>query len=257
MRRVARTVVIAAVLAGATLPATGSVAPSTNGAGQETERPVRMVALDAVRRPTEILDFLGLRAGMTAIDLPADGGYYSELMARTVGPRGRVIALVPDSVRSGFEGMARRSGNVELRAALLHALSPETVTPDEADFALLHIMYHDAYWDEPGVPTVDPQRLLAALHRALKPGAMVGVVDYVGEPGDTRAIVDRLHRIDPATVRADFERAGFVFEAESDLLRVASDDHSRSAIDPEMRGRTDLFVYRFRKPQGPAPIEAD
>ena len=110
-------------------------------------------------------------------------------------------------------------------------------------------MYHDTYWDEPGVPPVDPQRLLAALLRALKPGAVVGVIDYVGEPGDTRAIVNRLHRIDPATVRSDFERAGFVLEAESDLLRVPSDDHNRPAIDPAMRGRTDLFVYRFRKPR--------
>ena len=163
-----------------------------------------MVALDASRRPTEILTFLGLRAGMTAIDLPADGGYYSEIMARTVGPRGRVITLVPDSVRSGFEPLARRNPNIELRAAVLHALSPEAMTPDEADFALLHIMYHDTYWDEPGVPQVDPQRVLTTLYRALKPGAVVGVIDYVGEPGDTRSIVNQLHRIDPATVRGGF-----------------------------------------------------
>ena len=257
MRRIVRHSVVAAVLAGALLPAPISGASWASGHGQETERPAQMVALDRVRRPTEILDFLGLRAGMTVIDLPADGGYYSEIMARTVGPRGRVITLVPDSVRSGFGPLTRRNSNIELRAALLHALSPETVTPDEADFALLYIMYHDTYWDEPGVPPVDPQRMLAALHRALKPGGVVGVIDYVGEPGDTRAIVNRLHRIDPATVRSDFERAGFVLEAESDLLHVPSDDHSRPAIDPAMRGRTDLFVYRFRKPRRNSQIQED
>src|SRR4030095_9969638 len=151
------------------------------GPGRPPAVPPDRSALYASRHPDEVLRFLGLRTGMTAIDLPADGGYYSEIMARAVGPHGRVITFVPDTVRAGFEPLARRNPNVELRAALLHAFSPETMIPDEADFALLHIMYHDTYWDEPGVPTVDPQIVLAALFRALKPGALVGVIDNVGE----------------------------------------------------------------------------
>jgi predicted methyltransferase len=91
--------------------------------------------------------------------------------------------------------------------------------------------------------------VLAALYRALKPGGIVGVIDFVGEPGDPRVIVNRLHRIDPARARADFERAGFVFEGQSDLLHVANDDHTMLVFDPAIRGKTDKFVSRFRKPR--------
>ena len=73
------------------------------------------------------------------------------------------------------------------------------------------------------------------------------MIDHVANPGgDTRAVVEALHRIDPATVRADFERAGFVFAGESNVLRNPQDDHSKLVFDPAIRGRTDRFVYRFR-----------
>ena len=67
--------------------------------------------------------------------------------------------------------------------------------------------------------------------------------------GDTRAVVDKLHRIDPAVVKADFEKAGFVLEAQSDMYRNAADDHSMLVFDPKIRGKTDRFVYKFRKPR--------
>jgi predicted methyltransferase len=75
------------------------------------------------------------------------------------------------------------------------------------------------------------------------------VVDHVAEAGgDTRQVVDKLHRIDPAVIRADFERAGFVFDGEADLLRNPADDRSKLVFDPSVRGKTDRVVYRFRKP---------
>jgi predicted methyltransferase len=71
----------------------------------------------------------------------------------------------------------------------------------------------------------------------------------VGSPGDTRDIVNKLHRIDPAVVKADFEKAGFVLEATSDLLRSPEDDHTKLVFDPTIRGKTDRFVFKFRKPK--------
>ena len=80
-------------------------------------------------------------------------------------------------------------------------------------------------------------------------GGIVGVIDHAATPGgDPRAIADKLHRIDPAVVKADFARAGFKLEAESDLLRVAADDRSKLVFDPAVKGNTDRFVMRFRKP---------
>jgi len=83
----------------------------------------------------------------------------------------------------------------------------------------------------------------------VKPGGIVGIVDFVGKAGDPRIIVNQLHRIDPARVRSDFEGAGFVFEGQSDLLHVANDDHTVLVFDPTIRGKTDKFVSRFRKPR--------
>ena len=67
--------------------------------------------------------------------------------------------------------------------------------------------------------------------------------------GDTRASVEKLHRIDPAVVKADFQRAGFVLEAKSDMLKNPADDHSLNVFDDKIRGKTDRFVFKFRKPQ--------
>ena len=82
----------------------------------------------------------------------------------------------------------------------------------------------------------------------MKPGAIVGVVDHVANPNDdTRATVDKLHRIDPAVVKRDFEQAGFKLVATSNMLRNPDDDHSLLVFDPKIRGKTDRFVYKFKK----------
>jgi predicted methyltransferase len=87
------------------------------------------------------------------------------------------------------------------------------------------------------------------LFQATRPGGTLAVIDHVANPGgDTRAVVEALHRIDPAVIRADFERAGFVFDGETDLLRNPQDDHSKNVFDPSIRGNTDRVVYRFRRP---------
>jgi predicted methyltransferase len=91
--------------------------------------------------------------------------------------------------------------------------------------------------------------VLKTLFATMKPGGIVAVIDHVGPAGDTRAIVDKVHRIDPETVKADFKRAGFVLEAQSNLLRVPADDHSKNVFDPAIRGKTDRFAFRFRKPK--------
>ena len=96
---------------------------------------------------------------------------------------------------------------------------------------------------------VDPAQVLRTVFNSQKPGGTMAVVDHVANPGgDTRAVVEALHRIDPATIRRDFEAAGFVFVGESDILRNPQDDHSKNVFDPSIRGHTDRVVYRFRRP---------
>lgn len=211
------------------------------------------IALDAGRKPAAVLDFLGLKKGMTVLDDMAGEGYYSEIIARFVGPKGHVIAWVPkqfldEKTTARLNAVQTREGNVAIDDQPFESFA---VKPNSLDFVLFHLAYHDLYWssEKYKVPQVDPDASLKMLFAAVKPGGIVGVVDHVGPAGDTRAVVDKLHRIDPEVVKADFKRAGFVLEGESPLLHVAEDDHSKLVFDPSVRGKTDRFVLKFRKPK--------
>jgi predicted methyltransferase len=121
-----------------------------------------------------------------------------------------------------------------------------------ADFVILNNNYHDTYWqsDKYKIPRMDPNTFLKAVYASMKPGAVIGVIDHIASPnGDTRATVEKFHRIDPNVVKADFKRAGFVFVKSSDMLRNPADDHSLMVFDPKVRGHTDRFVFEFRKPR--------
>lgn len=236
------------VAAAQAVPADVAAAVSAPG------RPAEAMALDAGRRPAEVLRFAGLRRGDRALDLFTGSGYFAEIMGRAVGPTGSVLAWEPtnfinDRSRQGLAELRARTPNV----ALLISPADLVSLPQGAfDFAMINLNYHDTYWQSERFhfPRMDPAAFLRTVFQSLKPGGTIAVVDHVANPGgDTRAVVEALHRIDPATIRADFERAGFVFDGESDLLRNPADDHSKLVFDPSIRGHTDRVVYRFRRPR--------
>ena len=219
------------------------------------ERPEAAVALDAVRRPVEVLRFLGLRRGDRVLDYFTGNGYYAEIMARAVGPTGHVVGWNSsgfgrnERIATALRELRQRNPNAAFYFTPTTALS---FAPSSYDFAMLHLVYHDAYWESAqfGLPRIDPNTVTRALFEAVRPGGIVAVIDHVAAPGrETRAEVEATHRIDPAVIRADFERAGFLFEAESDLLRNPADDRSVNVFQPSIRGRTDRVVYRFRRPR--------
>lgn len=246
-----RKLIAALLLAAAPLAAHAAPANVT-AAVADAARPEDARKLDEGRKPAEVLRFLGLEAGDRALDVMTGAGYYAELMAKAVGPQGSVVALEPpvflnDKGKAEFDKLLARAPNVEL---LMQMPGEMKLAPASFDFALLHMVYHDFYWESAQYkfPRMDPDAALKTLFAAMKPGGIVGVVDHVGKPGDTRVAADKLHRIDPETVKADFARAGFVLDGESDLLRVPADDGSKLVFDPSVRGKTDRIVYRFRKP---------
>ena len=119
------------------------------------------------------------------------------------------------------------------------------------DAALFVMSYHDAYWrpEDGSWNKTDPAELLERLFAGLKPGGVVVVQDHVANAGgDVAKVVDTLHRIDPALVKQDFAKAGFVFDGESKVLAHPEDDHTRLVFDESIRGKSDQFIYRFRKP---------
>ena len=87
------------------------------------------------------------------------------------------------------------------------------------------------------------------MFKALKPGGVFIVIDHAALPGADPAVVKTMHRIDPAIVKAQVEAAGFKLEAESPVLQDPADPHNVPIFDPSIRGRTDQFVLKFRKPQ--------
>jgi predicted methyltransferase len=116
---------------------------------------------------------------------------------------------------------------------------------------MINLNYHDVYWESAkyGIPRMDPEAFLKTVYASMKPGGIVGVIDHVANPGDTRENVEKFHRIDPATVKADFEKAGFKLAGTSDILRNPADDHSLLVFNPQIRGKTDRFIYKFVKPK--------
>ncbi len=200
-----------------------------------------------------MLHFLGLKKGDVAADIMAGSGYYSEIMARLVGPSGKVIGYDPkqfydDKAKANWDALIAREPNVSVVA---YPFDQFSAPADTFDFVMLHMVYHDLYWQSAkfGIPRSDPAAFVKAVYTATKPGGIVGVVDHVADPNDdTRATVEAMHRIDPAVIKADFEAAGFVLEASSDILRNPKDDHTKGVFDPAIRAHTDRVVYRFRKP---------
>ncbi len=228
-------------------------AQAFNAAIADSSRSAEMLALDESRKPAETLAFLGLRPGMDAADIFTGGGYWAQIMAHVVAPGGSVTAYEPNQFYKG-EGKTKLDAMIAgLPATSLAAFPFEGFTAPAGayDFAMINLNYHDLYWESAkyGIPRSDPAAFTRNLYAAMRPGGVVGVIDHVGPAGDTRAIVEKSHRIDPATVRADFERAGFKLEAQSDLLANPADDHTLGVFDPAIRGKTDRFLYKFRKPR--------
>jgi predicted methyltransferase len=210
------------------------------------------VKLDESRKPAELLRFFGLRQDMQVLDMFGANKYWSEIMAPAIGPKGHITVwqptqFLPDKRKAEFNEFAAKHPNVTLISSPFEA---PNLPKNKFDFAIINLDYHDVYWVNPErkVVKMDPNAWLRTLNAAMKRGGTVGVVDHVANPNkDARATVDKLHRIDPNVIRADFRRAGFQLVASSNMLRNPADDHTLLVFDPKIRGKTDRVVYKFRK----------
>jgi predicted methyltransferase len=240
----------------ATTPAARASAADTaaiDAAIASTERLPGDVDEDTWRKPKEVLTFLEARPGMRVVDYFAAGGYYTELLSRVVGGEGQVIAYNnAEYLKFSGEKPNQRYGNNRLPNVVAMTTKPEEAPfePNSLDGALFVQSYHDLHWraKDGSWPTTDPAQALAKLAAALKPGAVVVVLDHVAAPGSDPAVsVDATHRIDPAIVKRDFEAIGLKLESESKAFANAEDDHTKPVFDPAIRHKTDQILYRFRK----------
>jgi predicted methyltransferase len=207
-------------------------------------------ALDAGRKPAELLTFTGVAPGMRAADVAAGGGYTAELLARAVGSGGTVYGQNSKFVLGFAEApwSARLATPAMKHAVRLDRELDEPFPPDvkELDLVTMVLFYHDTVWLE-----TDRARMNAAIFTALKPGGHYVVLDHSAKPGDGLTAVKSLHRIEESIVKEEIQKAGFVLEAESDAWREPSDTRDWSASPRtagEKRGHSDRFALRFKKP---------
>lgn len=228
--------------------------PTIAAAVAAQDRTADNVQLDAGRKPVAVLSFLGLRPGMQVLDLFGANAYWAEIEAPVVGPRGHVTVWQPsqfyrEKTKQSFAAFAAKHPNVSIVTSPFEA--PD-LPKNYADFVILNDNYHDTYWQNEkfGIPKMDPNGFLKAVYASMKPGAVIGVIDHVANPNnDARATVEKYHRIDPNVAKADFKRAGFVFIGSSALLRNPADKHDIEVHDASIKGKTDRFIFKFRKPR--------
>ncbi|OFE13390.1 hypothetical protein PHACT_09770 [Pseudohongiella acticola] len=204
-------------------------------------------ARDAARQPVEVLSFLGLEEGMTAMDIMASGGWYTEVLSHAVGSEGTV--LMQNSPRS--LGMRNTEEAVQARLAdnrlpnvqrVNADMSDLGVEPNSVDFALTALNFHDLYNNSPEAA----QAMLLAVKDALKPGGILGVIDHRGNEGADNAA---LHRITQEEIEQALFDAGYESVAASDLLEAEDDPRTTGPFDASLGRNTDRILLRAYKPE--------
>ena len=251
--RLAKVLAVSLVLAS---PAIAKTAPSpiAVAVADTASRGADNVKLDEGRKPTQVLTFLKLKSGQHVLDLFGANAYWSGIASPVVGPKGHVTVWMPtqfysDKRKQAFEAFEASHPNVSIVTSPFEA--PD-LPKNYADWVILNDNYHDTYWqnDKYKIPRMDPNAFLKAVYASMKAGGTIGVIDHIATANaDTRATVEKYHRIDPNVVKADFKRAGFVFVGSSDLLRNPADTHDVEVHDPKIAGKTDRFIFLFKKPR--------
>ena len=247
MRRFTISLAIAALALSAT-PAIAKVPDYVAAAVADKDRPKDDTDRDAVRKPAEILALTGIKPGDRVVDVgPGRTGYYTRIMSRVVGANGKVIMFNPTWVAERFAAVkdAPAAFNTAGYTNVEGSIQPMADVKFDApvDIVFMSQLYHDQIWQKIDVPKMNK-----AIFDALKPGGVYFIIDHVGPGVTTVEQIDKLHRIEPSIVKQQILEAGFVLEAESDILKNPKDDHSLNVFDPGIRGATDQFVYKFRKP---------
>jgi predicted methyltransferase len=219
-----------------------------DGAVADTARPDADRERDANRKPAESLTFAGVKGGQKVAELLPGSGYFTRLFSVIVGPKGHVYALSPQG-RPGGPDMGAAVAKI---AADPHYSNVSTGTmsvqelklPEPVDMVWTSQNYHDLH----NIPDSDLVAFDKAVFNVLKPGGIFIVLDHAAEAGSGFRDTKTLHRVDPEAVKKEALAAGFTFVAESDVLHNSDDTHSVNVHDAAIRGKTDQFILKFRKP---------
>jgi len=206
-------------------------------------------ARDAGRRPADVIEFLGIEAGMSVVDLMAAGGWYSEVLSHAVGPDGSVDAQNPYWLLAFRDGAMGKDLTARIADRLSNVSRVDSSWAELAasgaryDAALSALNLHDAYLQSPEAAA----ELMSAVYTVLKPGGVFGVIEHAG---NADVDMSALHRMNKDIAIELANAAGFVVEGDSDLLSNSDDDRMQSVFADGIRGKTDRFLLKLRKPAG-------
>ena len=201
---------------------------------------------DQRRQPAKLLAFTGVRGGMKVLDMEANAGYSTELLARAVGPTGAVYAqdtaaIIERFVKDKFDIRAQKP----VMKNVVHVIRDfgDPIPPEVSGFDLITFFfaYHDVTYME-----VDRATMNRKMFEALKPGGLLIIADHSARPGDGTSVGKTLHRIEESTVRQEIEAAGFKFVAAADFLRNPEDPRDTAVFRPAIP--VDEFVLKYQKP---------
>ena len=206
---------------------------------------------DTRRQIAAVMTFAGVKPGDKVLELVPGSGYWTRVFSGIVGPSGRVYTVWPDEMNKfSAESFAEWTKLIGTRyyknVLLLKEPAAKLSAPEKVDVAFTSQNYHD--YHDPFMGPVDMASFNKQVYDELKPGGVYVIIDHVAPDGSGAADTNTLHRIDPLLVKKEVEAAGFVFDGESDVLRNPADPHTAKVFDKSIRGHTDQFVYRFRKP---------
>jgi len=241
-----------AVILGANSASAAPIPENIAAAVADANRPDADKTRDANRKPAETLAFTGVKPGAQIAELLPGGGYFTRLFSKAVGTSGHVYALVPAPLVNAPADVPDFAARVKAIAADPNYANVSVVVepfsqlsvPAPVDLVWTSQNYHDLH----NFPGLDLGIFNKMVFDDLKPGGIYLVLDHAAEAGSGGRDTRTLHRIDPKTVKKEVLAAGFVFVGSSDLLRQPADNHALKVFDPAVRGNTDQFILKFRKP---------
>jgi predicted methyltransferase len=228
----------------------GPIVGGINAEQTDPERPTAFAELDPLRGPASLLAFAQIEEGEKVGDYIMGGGYWTRILSHVVGPHGRVYAFQPDEFIEFRPDYAKeQDAAVAGRAnvAPLHGPIAAPSFPEPLDTVIVFQNLHDLYLDS--MPEGAADRAITALYGALKPGGTLLIVDHNSVNDAGIAAASSLHRMDKQVAIAALTNVGFVLEAEQNFYRQTDDPRTASVFDAGVRGRTDRFTLRFRKPR--------
>ena len=215
--------------------------PVVAAAVADAARPAADTARDENRKPAQVVAVSGLKPGQVVAELGSAGGYYTRILAKAVGDKGKVISVVgtQPNADAGMKALQPTYPNLSIVADDMTKL---TALPEKVDMVWTTDNYHDYH------NRLDMAAFDKAVFDALKPGGLFFVEDHAAAPGAGATVTKTLHRIEPSVVQQEVTAAGFKLVRTSDILANPNDAHTTQNAETAIRGHTDRFIMVFQKP---------